>query len=60
MLHHAKTRTYLTRRRAEQKNLAAASTLAVLAEGIYLDPQDGAILEGPAALAMAQRELAKL
>jgi len=33
MLHHAKTRTYLTRRRAEQKNLAAASTLAVLAEG---------------------------
>jgi hypothetical protein len=40
--------------------LAAASTLAVLAEGIYLDTQDEAILEGPTALAMAQRELAKL
>ena len=40
--------------------LAAASTLAVLAEGIYLDTQDEGILEGPTALAMAQRELAKL
>jgi hypothetical protein len=40
--------------------LAAAATLAVLTDGIYLDPQDETILEGPAALAMAQGELANL
>jgi hypothetical protein len=40
--------------------LAAASTLAVLTDGIYLDPQDEAILEGPAALVVAQSELANL
>jgi hypothetical protein len=40
--------------------LAVAATLAVLADGIYLDPQDGTILEGPTALAMAQSELAEL
>jgi len=40
--------------------LAAASTLAVLTDGIYLDPQEETILEGPAALAMAQGELANL
>jgi len=40
--------------------LAAASTLAVLTDGIYLDPQEETILEGPDALAMAQGELANL
>jgi hypothetical protein len=40
--------------------LAAASTLAILTDGIYLDPQKETILEGPAALAMAQGELANL
>jgi hypothetical protein len=40
--------------------LAAAASLAVLTDGIYLDPQDETILDGQGAIAMALSELAGL
>jgi hypothetical protein len=40
--------------------LAAAASLAVLTDGIYLDPQDDTILDGQGAIAMALSELANL
>jgi hypothetical protein len=40
--------------------LAVAASLAVLTDGIYLDPQDDTILDGQGAIAMALRELADL